>query len=300
LHLHKQKVLSCRDICLKRNISELIMLLVRQDLGFVFGSQRDIREMALLNGWLTTDELQNQLYINTLREDFQMTSTIEPVKDFRVTLSATKNRTLNFSTNFRYDNSISSFRDLSPTTTGDYSISIITLGTAFKDKNGSTVSSLFNQFMSNRQVISGRLGRQNPNSSGILNGFADGYDKNSQDVIVSAFIAAYTGKDASSVHLNSLPKIPLPNWRITYAGLSRIPFIAERLSELNLRHTYRSVYSVNGFNSLLKYQENAGYVNSRDISQNFLPLYQFAQVSIAEQFAPLIGVDTKLKKQHYS
>jgi cell surface protein SprA len=264
-------------------------------LGFVFGSQRDIREMALLNGWLTTDELQNQLYINTLREDFQMTSTIEPVKDFRVTLSATKNRTLNFSTNFRYDNSISSFRDLSPTTTGDYSISIITLGTAFKDKNGSTVSSLFNQFMSNRQVISGRLGRQNPNSSGILNGFADGYDKNSQDVIVSAFIAAYTGKDASSVHLNSLPKIPLPNWRITYAGLSRIPFIAERLSELNLRHTYRSVYSVNGFNSLLKYQENAGYVNSRDISQNFLPLYQFAQVSIAEQFAPLIGVDTKLK-----
>lgn len=264
-------------------------------LGFVFGSQRDIREMALLNGWLTTDELQNQLYINTLREDFQMTSTIEPVKDFRVTLSATKNRTLNFSTNFRYDNATSSFKNLSPTTTGDYSVSMITLGTAFKDKNGSTVSNLFNQFMANRSVISNRLGSRNPNSSGVSNGYADGYDKNSQDVIVSAFIAAYTGKDASSVHLNSLPKIPLPNWRITYSGLSRIPFIAERLSELNLRHTYRSVYSVNGFNSLLKYQENAGYVSSRDISQNFLPLYQFAQVSIAEQFAPLIGVDTKLK-----
>lgn len=264
-------------------------------LGFVFGSQRDIREMAFRNGWLTTDENQNQLYINTLREDFQMTSTVEPLRDFRIVLSATKNRTLNYSTNFRYDNSVNSFRNLSPTTTGDYSVSIITIGTAFKDRNGSTVSSLFNQFMANRSVVSARLGRQNPNSSGTSNGFADGYDKNSQDVIVSSFIAAYTGRDANSTSLSSLPKIPLPNWRITYGGLAKLPLIAANFSELNLRHTYRATYSVNGFNSLLKYQENNGYVSSRDVSQNFLPLYQFQQVSIAEQFAPLIGIDTRLR-----
>ncbi|RZK52088.1 MAG: cell surface protein SprA, partial [Pedobacter sp.] len=264
-------------------------------LGFVFGSQRDIRDMALNNGWLTTDELQNQLYINTLREDFQLTSTIEPFKDFKITLSASKNRTLNYSTNYRYDNSTSSFRNLSPTTTGDYSVSIISLGTAFKDKNGSTVSSLFNQFMSNRQVISARLGGLNPNSAGATAGFADGYDKSSQDVVISSFIAAYTGKDAGSTSLNSLPKIPLPNWRLTYGGLSKIPFIAERFSEIGLRHGYRSTYSVNGFNSLIKYQENDGYVSSRDVSLNFLPLYQFAQVTISEQFAPLIGIDTRLK-----
>lgn len=264
-------------------------------LGFVLGSQRDIREMALLNGWLTTDELQTQLYINTLREDFQMTSTLEPVRDLRITLSATKNRTLNYSTNFKYDNSINTFRNLSPTTTGDYSVSIITVATAFKDKNGSTFSNVFNEFMSNRQVISNRLGRQNPNSSGSTGGFADGYDKNSQDVIISSFLAAYTGKDASSVSLNSLPKIPLPNWRLTYTGLTKIPFVSERFRELSLRHTYRATYSVNGFNSLLKYQENNGFVSSRDVAQNFLPLYQFAQVSISEQFAPLIGIDTRLK-----
>jgi cell surface protein SprA len=264
-------------------------------IGFVLGSQRDIRDMALRNGWITTDELQTQLYINTLREDFQMTSTIEPLKDFRITLSATKNRTLNYSTNFKYDNSIGTFRNLSPTTTGDYSISIITLRTAFKDRNGSTVSSLFNQFMANRQVISNRLGNQNPNSNGAANGFADGYDSNSQDVVISSFIAAYTGASAGTIGLNSLPKIPLPNWRISYAGLAKIPFIADRFNELSLRHTYRSTYSVNGFNSLLKYEETDGFVNSRDVAQNFLPLYQFAQVNISEQFAPLIGIDTKLK-----
>jgi cell surface protein SprA len=264
-------------------------------LGFVFGSQDDIRERALLNGWLTTDELQTQLYINTLREDFQLTSTLEPLKDFKVTLSATKNRTLNYSTNFRYDNSIKNFRNLSPTTTGDYSVSIITLGTAFKDKNGSKVSGLFNQFMANRQVVSNRLGDQNPNSNGNSGVYADGYDKNSQDVIISSFIAAYTGKNAGSASLSSLPKIPLPNWRIAYGGLNKIPFLADRFTELSLRHGYRSTYSVNGFNSLLKYQETNGYVSTRDVTQNFLPLYQFAQVSISEQFSPLIGIDTRLK-----
>lgn len=263
--------------------------------GFVLGSQRDIRSLALNSGWITTDELQTQLYINTLREDFQLTSTIEPLTDLRITLNATKNRTLNYSTNFKYDNSIRNFKYLSPTTTGDYSVSIVTLGTAFKDKNGSTVSQLFNQFMSNRRVISQRLGAENPNSNGEVDGYADGYDKVAQDVIISSFLAAYTGKNPGSSSLSSMPKIPLPNWRITYAGLNRIPFLAERFTELSLRHSYNSIYSINGFNTLLKYEETNGYVSSKDVNENFLPQYQFAQVSISERFAPLIGIDTRLK-----
>jgi cell surface protein SprA len=264
-------------------------------LGFVFGSQRDISQMAINNGWITTDTLQSQLYINTLREDLSLTSTVEPVRDLRITLTANKNRTLNYSTNFRYRESTHSFDELSPTTTGDYSVSFISLGTAFSDKNGSIVSKLFDKFMANREVISQRLGGQNPNSSGRVDGFADGYGKEAQDVVVSAFIAAYTGKDASSVSLNSFPKIPLPNWRINYSGLTRIPFLEEYFKSIDLRHSYRSIYSVTGFNSLLKYAERDGSVTSRDDNQNFLPRYQYSQVTIAEQFAPLIGIDTRLK-----
>ncbi|WP_316817907.1 cell surface protein SprA [Pedobacter nyackensis] len=265
-------------------------------LGFVFGSQRDIRSMALNHGWITRDTLQTQLYINTLREDLSLTGLIEPIKDLSITLTANKNRTLNYSSNFRYDRSLQDFQNLSPFTTGDYSISFISLGTAFSEKNGSTVSKLFNQFMSNRQVISQRLGALNSNSVGESSpGFADGYDKNSQDVIVSAFLAAYTGKSASSASLNSLPKIPLPNWRLNYRGLTRIGFLADRFSSIDLRHSYRSVYSINGFNSLIRYQETNGAVSSRDENKNFLPFYQYAQVTIAEQFSPLIGIDTRLK-----
>jgi cell surface protein SprA len=265
-------------------------------LGFVFGSQRDIREMALDHGWITRDTLQSQLYINTLREDLSVTGLIEPIKDLSITLTANKNRTLNYSTNFRYDQSQRDFGNLSPFTTGDYSVSFISLGTAFSEKQGSTISKLFNEFMSNRQVISQRLGGLNGNSAGNSpTGYADGYDKNSQDVIVSAFLAAYTGKSASSVSLNSLPKIPLPNWRVNYRGLTRIGFLAEQFSSIDLRHAYRSVYSINGFNSLIRYQESNGFVSSRDENKNFLPYYQYAQVTIAEQFSPLIGIDTRLK-----
>ena len=264
-------------------------------LGFVFGSQRDIRQMALGNGWITRDTLQSQLYINTLREDLSLTGVMEPFRDFRITLTANKNRTMNYSTNFRYDNTNQAFRNLSPNTTGDYSISVITIGTAFSEKQGSTISKLFNQFMANRSIISQRLGARNTNSAGVAGGYADGYNKNAQDVVISAFMAAYTGKDASSVSLNSFPKIPLPNWRLNYGGLARAGFLEENFKSIDIRHAYRSVYSVNGFNTLLRYQENDGYVSSRDDNQNFLPFYQYAQVTIAEQFSPLIGIDTRLK-----
>jgi cell surface protein SprA len=264
-------------------------------LGFVFGSQRDIRQMAINNGWITTDTLQSQLYINTLREDFSMTSVLEPFRDFRITLTANKNRTMNYSTNYRYDNTSQAFRNLSPYTTGDYSISFITLGTAFSEKQGSTVSKLFNQFMANRSVVSQRLGNLNRNSAGAAGGYADGYNQSSQDVVIAAFMAAYTGKDASSVSLNSFPKIPLPNWRLNYDGLTRVDFLEANFKSISMRHAYRSVYSVSGFNTLLRYQESNGGVSSRDDNDNFLPFYQFGQVTIAEQFSPLIGVDTRLK-----
>src|SRR5690606_2077379 len=150
-------------------------------------------------------------------------------------------------------------------------------------------------FMANRQIISQRLGTQNPNSQSTTSGYADGYDKRSQDVVVSAFLAAYTGKDATSSSLSSLPKIPLPNWRLNNRVLTRFDSLAARFSSIDIRHSYRSVYSVNGFNSLLKYEERNGAVASRDVNGNFLPFYQYAQVTIAEQFSPLIGVDTRFK-----
>jgi cell surface protein SprA len=263
--------------------------------GFVLGSQQDIRQRALQNGWLSRDTLQSQLYVNTLREDLSLTSTLEPIPELRITLTANRNRTMNYSSNFRYDNTSQAFENLSPYTTGDYNISFIAFGTAFTEKNGSTVSTLYNKFLANRAVVSQRLGAGNVNSVAGSSAFADGYDKNAQDVVVASFLAAYSGKDPSSVRLKSFPKIPLPNWRINYGGLSKLAFIQETFKSIDIRHSYRSTYSVNGFNSLQQYQETGGEVSSRDLNNNFLPEYQYSQVTISEQFSPLIGIDTRLK-----
>lgn len=265
-------------------------------LGFVFGSQQDIRLRALQNGWLTQDTLQTQLYLNTLREDISFNGVMEPVNNLRITVFANKTKNYNYSTNYRYSKNAQTFLNFSPLTTGDYSVSFISIGSAFGDMKNSNVSKFFNKFMQNRVVISQRLGGLNPNSAGALpDGYFDGYDKNAQDVVIPAFIAAYAGRDPWSVKLNSMPKIPLPNWRLNYTGLNTIPFFSERFDDIVISHGYRSTFSVNGFNSLLRYEESNGFTSSRDDNNNFLPFYQFTQVTINEQLNPLIGVSAKFK-----
>lgn len=264
--------------------------------GFILGSQEDIRGRALANGWLTRDTLLNQLYINTLNEKLNLRGTLEPFRDFRLELTAFKNSSKNFSTNFKFDPEANGFASLSPITAGDYSISIISLGSAFKEKNADRNSPIFQQFLANRAIISQRLGNQNPNSTGNdVEGFANGYGKNSQDVVIPALLAAYLNKDAGSINLNSFPKIPIPNWRVTYNGLAKLGFINELFTSLDLTHGYNSTYNVNGFNSLIRYSELNGAVNVRDAAENFLPFYQFSQVTLFEQFVPLLGLDMRFK-----
>jgi len=264
-------------------------------LGFVFGSQADIRAQALAEGWITTDTLQSQLYVNTLKTDLSVTATLEPLRGMRLTLTASKTKNMNYSSNFMYDSQSNTITNLNPTTTGDYSITFISLKTAFTDKTGSAVSRLFNQFMVNRSIISKRLGQANPNSVANPGAYADGYDKNSQDVVVAAFLAAYTGKDAHKSSMNAFPSIPLPNWRLNYGDLARLPFLSDSFQSIDIKHAYRATYNVSSFTSVPQYEEKGGSSNTRDDNGDFLPQYQFSEITIAETFSPLIGIDARLK-----
>lgn len=259
--------------------------------AFLFGSQRDIRPKAVANGWISRDTLLNQLYVTSKKEDISIRATIEPLKDLRVELTTTKNSSFNFSTNFKYNSLVDDFESQAPITTGDYSISYTALRTSFSSIDN---ADMFRQFEKNRKIISSRLGALNPNSVGSTNGYSNGYDKNSQDVVVASFIAAYTGKSAEAVSLTSLPKIPIPNWRVTYNGLTKYEMFSN-FASFNLNHSYRSTYSINGFSSLARYKEENGFVSVKDGQGNYLPIYQFSQVMLFEQFVPLIGVDFRLK-----
>jgi cell surface protein SprA len=52
---------------------------------------------------------------------------------------------------------------------------------------------------------------------------------------------------------------------------------------------------VSGYSTLLQYAQTNGAVSSRDANNDFLPFYQFSQVTILEQFVPLLGIDARFK-----
>jgi cell surface protein SprA len=266
-------------------------------IGFLLGSQTDLRARAVANGWISNDTLQNQLYVKTYNEDLHFNGTLEPINGLRIILTAFKTQDHTYQTNFKYLDETSSFENLSPVTTGDYSISYLTIGTAFSKISGiNNNSPTYNTFLNDRVVISDRLGKLNPNSSGPpTNGFADGYGPNSQNVLVPAFLAAYTGKNPATSNLSQFPSIPFPNWQISYNGLSKLPFLSDIFDSFDIKHAYSSTYNVGGYSTLLQYAETDGSVSSRDINNDFLPTYQFSQVTIFEQFAPLLGIDMRFK-----
>ena len=266
-------------------------------LGFLLGSQADIRQKAVDYGWITTDTLQNQLYVKSYNQDMHFNGTLEPIPGLRIVLTAFRTQDHTYQSNFKYLPTTNSFENLSPVITGDYSVSYFTLATAFSKTSGiNNTSAVYENFLSDRAVISQRLGRTNPNSTGAVTaGYADGYGPNSQDVLVPAFLAAYTGKDPSKSSLSQFPDIPIPNWQITYGGLSKIPFIADIFQSFDLKHAYSSTYNVGGYTTLLQYTESDGSASARDVNNDFLPLYQFSQITIFEQFAPLLGVDMRFK-----
>ena len=259
--------------------------------GFLFGSQRDIREMAARNGWLTTDTIQANIYTNTYSENLSIRASMEPIKGLNIELTAVRADNKNFSSTINFDASTNQFEFQTPFTTGNYNITQIAIKTSFKNHQ-----SLFEEFESARQIISQRLAAGNINSVGQdAQAFADGYGKNQQDVVVNAFLATYLGMDPGSSKMKTFPRIPLPNWRINYNGLSKLPLLKEIFNSINILHSYNSQYAVNGYNSVIRYDENGGAPSERDVNNNFLPKNQFQQVSIIDQFVPLIGIDTRFK-----
>ena len=181
---------------------------------------------------------------------------------------------------------------------GNFSISYLTWNTHFiKDANDYSNKN-FDDFRAYRSQMSGLLAAENSNyvsGSDTISGFKNGYGPAQQEVVAYAFLAAYTGRKPSDRFIDRFPKIPRPNWRITYDGLSKLKFFQKFLQSFSLSHGYRSIYSINSFNQNLLYSEAGGDPFKRDTVGNFIPRYDMQQITIAEQLAPLIGIDMTWK-----
>ncbi len=268
-------------------------------LGFVFGSQKDIRPDAINNGWLTMDTLFNQAYMRKHTDLLNYKVTFEPFPDFKVELNGDKSFAKNAQEFFRAD-SLGNFQAFSPQSGGNYSISYITIKTAFEKSGTDNASEAFDNMMAYRQEISEYLGEQNPNSSGqdlvydsVTNQyFAYGYGPTQQEVLMYSFRAAYRGKRPDQLNQTVFPSFPLPNWRVTYNGLSNITSLKSVFQKITLSHAYRSAYAITRFVSSANYVEVDGYASKvQDFSNIYYPKYDQGQITIAEQFSPLFSID---------
>lgn len=262
-------------------------------IGFILGKNDNILDKAIAGNWLTTDTTFNQPYSERFNETYNYKVVLEPFQDFKIDVTGNRSYVENFSEYFRADNN-GVFHFYTPANGGNFSISHLMASTSFK--NGDV---LFDNMLEIRQDIAYRLASDNAMwlamgspmvYDSIGNGmFPVGYAANSQDVLTFAFLAAYSGKDASAVGLEVFRKVALPNWSINYGGLTRIPALKKIFKTINITHSYRSNYSISSWATNINYNANNSMLMYEGTNIR-IPEYDMAQIVVSEQYAPLIGL----------
>ena len=268
--------------------------------GFILGSQDPaIRK----NVTLTKNTTLTMPFSQVRNENITIRANVEPAPDFKVQLDVKKEATSAYQEIFRYDSIVSDYASLNPNRSGSYKISFLGIKTAFDPSNNNIDSEVFHQFEENLTVIKQRF-----QDLGQLPGE---FDTTSQDVMIPAFIAAYSGKDVNRVSLSPFPNTPLPNWRIDYTGLNKLEAFKNMFQSITISHAYSSSFSVVNYSNSLEYEDpanlsidqsvedyNRKYFSSKmDENGNPIPIYVISQVLISEQFAPLIGVNLRTKSR---
>lgn len=270
-------------------------------IGFVFGSQADVRFEAAKNGWLTTFPEFGQQYIENTNRQLNITATAQPMRDLTIDLVADRQFSESYRESFNVadlGNNAFEYINLLGNNFGNFSISTMMIGTVF-NKSDEFGSSNFDTFKENRLTVARRIVAQRNQDTGVVDsdGFPERYGKTSQDVLLPAFFAAYTGQDAGKVNLGAFRNVPIPNWSIKYTGLMRNSWFKEKFKRFSLSHGYRSAYSINSFQTNLERTQmvNDGLEPINNENKNFLPETIMNNVVLTDQFNPLVKVDFEMK-----
>ncbi len=269
---------------------------------------RDWLRMGAEKGWFTTDVLLNQDVQQTYTESFDARVTIEPYSDFRIEIEAKRQFTENLSLQFK-DTLFTDFgvqgdpfddiRHLNPREFGSFTISYYAMGTMFD----SDITGLFARFENNRSIISKRLGTELGETRDHIDDGADytyGYGRYQQDVLVPAFLAAYTNKDPNSVEISEdytevlFKELPRPNWNVTLRSLEKLGFMKEIFTRFEISHGYNATLTVNSFQTNRQFRSTSPSDLNTETGSYFAR-FEIPGIVITEQFSPLIGVRTELR-----
>lgn len=280
-------------------------------LGFAFGAvNRSYIDDAKERDWLVDNNPNNITpAVISSAKNLNIRANLEPITGLKIDLNANRVDTRSTEIQYAYDN-------MTEQTGGNFLMTTIGLKGFFKgsgNANNGYASDVFDKFIENREIIANRLenrysGTTYPNSGFLAqNGQGGqvyeggGINKNSADVLIPAFLAAYTGKDPGKISSSPFPTLRnlLPNWRITYDGLIRIPAVKKYFKTVMLSHQYVCTYNVGSYNSYSTWVngglgDNLGFTQGSD--NNAMPSspFEISSVSLNESFNPLLGVDATM------
>ena len=270
-------------------------------LDFAFGMVGDdYIEKARNNDWLLCNDSIATPATTSRTDNLTLRATLEPVKDFKIDLSATRTKTTQKSIQYMYEGT--------PTTqSGAFQMTTISLGSAFEgmgNANSGYRSKTFEKFVNSLAGFRDRVeaqyaGTVYPAGSALAGGKFDAsrtpVNQYSSDVMIPAFLKAYTSMGGNSLSVFPALSRMLPNWTIRYSGLGRLPWFNEHFKSVNINHSYKSVFAVGSYNSYSTFQEymnGLGFVSDATTG-NPSPssMFNISQVSINESFSPLLGMD---------
>ena len=322
-------VLSPRNVSVRyRNTRSMTIPLFAPEIGNIFGQSKSYGPMspgldfafgftdesyldkALKRGWLITDDGQTSPAIISHGTELNIEANLELFKGFKVQL--TFNRTDNRNSQIQF-----MYADMPTSLSGSYTKTHCALASALKSSNPKDGyrSEAFDKFLSGIPVVRQRVESQyhgiNYPDAGFIKGTAQAgipfdpevgtVSETSSDVLIPAFIAAYTGKDPGKIYLDPFPSFSavLPNWRITYDGLINMGNMRSIFKTFTLTHAYQCTYSVGSYSSYLNWVSADGRrlgFTLDELTGRPIPSspYNISSVAITERFAPLFGVNVTM------
>ncbi len=282
-------------------------------LDFSFGIPGEgFIDRAWERGWLSSNDSIINPAMVTKATDLDIKANVEPFPGLKIALTAkyvtTDQKTVQYA-----------YADMPTTFTGGFRMTHIALGTTFwsigNEKNNFS-SRAYNLMKENRGAIAQELQARYKGTRYPTSGFMEelptlagknydaangGYNLNSPDVLIPAFFAAYSNRSLKRTEKTPFPSLRslLPNWSISYDGLSRLPWVKKHFKSVTLRHTYQCTYNIGSYTSFANFvtnEDGLGFV--RDVlSGNPIPSSQYdvSSVSINENFSPFIGLDMAMK-----
>lgn len=284
---------------------------LKPTIGYTFGSQQNIRDLAARNGWLTVFPDLNQQYTEVKNTSLVYSANIEPMRDLKIDLIGNRTFAENMSESFQaidddLDGLSDRYEDLITNSFGNFNISTALIKTAFNTSDENQ-SETFDDFRSNRLVIANRLAKEfygdTPYSTDA-EGYPEGFGKNSQRVLLPAFLSAYQGTDPDKVTTSAFRDVPIPNWTLKYTGLMKIPWFKKTFRRFSIQHGYRSSYTINQFRTNLDlvteelipglaYGDQLDDV--KDAAGNYKNETLYSNINLEEQFSPLVRLDFEMK-----